>query len=62
LGLWDQSRENDLTAELRIEIDSALEAAVAAALPSARDLFDNIYEHPPERFLRQRAELLDAQP
>jgi len=62
LGLWDQSRENDLTAELRIEIDSALEAAVAAALPSARDLFDNIYEHPPERVVRQRAELLDAQP
>jgi pyruvate dehydrogenase E1 component alpha subunit len=62
LGLWDPSRENNLTAELGHEIESALEAAVAAALPSARDLFDNIYEHPPERFLRQRADLLDAQP
>jgi pyruvate dehydrogenase E1 component alpha subunit len=62
LGLWDQRREDDLTAEVRQEIESALEAAVAAALPTAGDLFDNIYEHPPERFLRQRAELLDAQP
>jgi pyruvate dehydrogenase E1 component alpha subunit len=62
LGLWDQSREDDVTAEVRQEIESALEAAVAGAPPSARDLFDNIYEHPPERFLRQRAELLDAQP
>jgi pyruvate dehydrogenase E1 component alpha subunit len=62
LGLWDQSREDDLTVQLQGEIESALEAAVAAAPPSARDLFDNIYERPPERVLRQRAELLDAQP
>jgi pyruvate dehydrogenase E1 component alpha subunit len=62
LGLWDQGREANLTEELRHEIDSALEAAVAAPLPSPTDLFDNIYEHPPERVLRQRAELLDGQP
>jgi pyruvate dehydrogenase E1 component alpha subunit len=61
LGLWDQSREGNLTEELRHEIDSALEAAVAAPLPGPRDLFDNIYEHPPERVLRQRADLLDGQ-
>jgi pyruvate dehydrogenase E1 component alpha subunit len=61
LGLWDQSREANLTEELRHEIDSALEAAVAAPLPSPRDLFDNIYEQPPERVRRQRAELLDGQ-
>ncbi len=61
LGLWDQSREANLTEELRHEIDSALEAAVAAPLPGPRDLFDNIYENPPERVLRQRADLLDSE-
>ena len=62
LGLWDHGREANLTEELRNEIDSALEAAVAAPLPSPSDLFDNIYEQLPERVLRQRAELLDGQP
>jgi pyruvate dehydrogenase E1 component alpha subunit len=62
LGLWDQSREANLTAEVQDEIDSALEAAFAAPLPGPRDLFENVYEHPPERVLRQRAELLDGQP
>jgi len=61
LGLWDQSREANLTEELRHEIDSALEAAVAAPLPGPSDLFDNIYEHPPERVLRQRSDLLEGQ-
>ncbi|HAC46753.1 MAG TPA: pyruvate dehydrogenase (acetyl-transferring) E1 component subunit alpha, partial [Chloroflexi bacterium] len=41
LGLWDQDREANLTVELRGEIDSALEAAFAAPLPTPRDLFDN---------------------
>ncbi|HEX9125106.1 MAG TPA: thiamine pyrophosphate-dependent enzyme, partial [Methylomirabilota bacterium] len=62
LGLWDQGREAELTEELRAEIDSALEAAFAAPLPTPRDLFDNIYEHPPDRVLRQRAQSLDGQP
>jgi len=62
LGLWDQGREANLTEELRSEIDKALEAAFAAPLPTPRDLFDNIYEGPPDRVLRQRAELLDGQP
>ena len=62
LGLWDQDREANLTEELQHEIDSALEAAVAAPLPSPSDLFDNIYEQPPERVIRQRAELLGGQP
>ncbi len=61
LGLWDQDRESNLTEELRSEIDVALEAAFAAPLPTPRDLFDNIYQDPPDRVLRQRAQLLDGQ-
>jgi pyruvate dehydrogenase E1 component alpha subunit len=62
LGLWDQGREANLTEELRAEIDTALAAAFAAPLATPGDLFDNIYEDPPDRVLRQRAELLDGQP
>ena len=61
LALWDQGREASVTEELRGEIDSALAAAAAAPIPGPQDLFDNIYEQPPERVLRQRAELLDGQ-
>jgi len=61
LGLWDQDREASLTEELHKEINLALEAAAAAPLPTPRDLFDNIYEDPPDRVLRQRAQLLDGQ-
>jgi pyruvate dehydrogenase E1 component alpha subunit len=60
LGLWDQDREANLTEELRTEIDTALEAAFKAPLPTPSDLFDNIYEHPPDRVVRQRAQLLDG--
>ncbi|MGH7764880.1 MAG: thiamine pyrophosphate-dependent enzyme [Candidatus Dormibacteraceae bacterium] len=62
LGLWDRGREAGLADELRREIDTALEAAVAAPLPGPRDLFDNIYEHPPARVLSQRAERLRQEP
>jgi TPP-dependent pyruvate/acetoin dehydrogenase alpha subunit len=62
LGLWDQGREASLIEELRSEIDSALDVAFAAPVPTPEDLFDNVYEHPPDRVLRQRAELLDGQP
>ena len=62
LGRWDHSREASLTEELRSEIDSALEAAFAAPLPGPRDVFENVYEHPPERVLSQRARLLQEEP
>jgi TPP-dependent pyruvate/acetoin dehydrogenase alpha subunit len=62
LGLWDQSREANLTEELRNEIESALEAAFAAPAPGPQDLFENVYEHSPERVLQQRAELLNGRP
>ncbi len=62
LGLWDERREADLTDELGNEIELALEAAVAAPIPGPQDLFDNVYEHPPARVLRQRSELLAMRP
>ena len=60
LGLWDQGRDADLTEELRQENEAALQLAFAAPAPGPADLFDNIYDRPPERFLKQRAELLDG--
>ncbi len=60
LGLWDQKREAQMTEEVRQENEAALQLAGATAAPSAADLFANIYEHPPERVLQQRAELLDG--
>jgi TPP-dependent pyruvate/acetoin dehydrogenase alpha subunit len=60
LGLWDQKREAELTEELREENEAALQLAIAAPAPGPVDLFTNIYERPPERFLQQRAELLDG--
>jgi pyruvate dehydrogenase E1 component alpha subunit len=62
LGLWDQSREANVTSELRAEIETALDAAVAAADPDPMDLFENVYEHSPQRVLQQRAELLARRP
>jgi pyruvate dehydrogenase E1 component alpha subunit len=60
LGLWSTEREAELTDELRKEIEAALEAAFAAPDPAPEDLFENAYERPPERVLRQRAELLQG--
>ncbi len=60
LGLWDQKREADLAEELREENEAALQLAIAAPAPGPADLFTNIYERPPERFLQQRAEMLDG--
>jgi TPP-dependent pyruvate/acetoin dehydrogenase alpha subunit len=62
LGLWDESREAQMTGELRNEIEAALEAAMAAPLPGPEDLFENVYEHSPQRVLEQRAELLAGRP
>ncbi len=60
LGLWDAKREANLTDELQSEIDSALAAAAAAPVAGPQDLFENVYEHPPQRVLQQRAEMLDG--
>jgi len=60
LGLWDANREAALTDELRDENDRALQLARSAATPRPEDVFANVYQDPPPRLLRQKAELLDG--
>jgi 2-oxoisovalerate dehydrogenase E1 component subunit alpha len=60
LGLWDEKREADLTEELTQENEAALQIAFAAPAPTPADVFANVYDHPPERVMQQKAELLDG--
>ena len=60
LGMWDQRREAALTEELTQENEVALQIAIAAPAPGPADVFANVYEHPPERVVKQKAELLDG--
>jgi pyruvate dehydrogenase E1 component alpha subunit len=60
LGLWDPKREAKLTEEVREENEIALRLAIASPAPGPEDVFANVYEHPPDRVLRQRAELLNG--
>jgi len=62
LGLWDAHREATVTEELTNEIELALTTAFATPAPGPEDLFENIYEHLPERVRRQRSELLAMRP
>ncbi len=59
LGLWDQKREKDMLEQVTAEVDAAIQAASAFQAPTPMELFENVYERPPERFLRQRGALLD---
>jgi len=60
LGLWDKKREAELAEELTQENEAALQIAFAAPAPTPADVFANVYEHPPERVVQQKAELLDG--
>ena len=59
LGLWDESREASMTAELREENERALQLAYAADPPKPADVFANVYADDPPRMARQRSELPD---
>jgi pyruvate dehydrogenase E1 component alpha subunit len=61
LGLWDESREASLTAEVREENERALRLAYAADPPRPADVFANVYADEPPRVARQRSELLDGE-
>jgi pyruvate dehydrogenase E1 component alpha subunit len=60
LGLWDPQREAAWTEEIREENEQALKHAMGAAAPRPEDVFANVYQDPPRRVLRQRAELVDG--
>ncbi len=60
LGMWDAKREATWTEELRAENEKALTHAAGAAAPRPEDVFANVYQDPPPRVLRQRAELVDG--
>jgi pyruvate dehydrogenase E1 component alpha subunit len=62
LGLWDQTREAEVTRELREEIEAALDSAFAAPAPKPEDVFENVYEDVPQRVLRQRSGLQAQHP
>ena len=58
LGLWDAKREAELTAQVREDIEHALQLAYAADAPKPADVFANAYADEPSRVARQRSELL----
>ena len=60
LGMWDAKRDAAWTDELREENEKALTQAAGAAAPRPEDVFANVYQDPPPRVLRQRAELVDG--
>ena len=58
LGLWDEKREAQMTAEVREENERALQLAFAAEPPKPADVFANSYADDPPRVARQRSELV----
>ena len=60
IGLWDDERQKTADQEVAAEIDRVVEAAQAQRGVSPEMLFDNVYERPPERIERQRAEFLKS--
>ena len=58
LGLWDEARGRELAELARREVEEALERAMAFPGVNPAQLFDNAYERPPGRVMRQRARAL----
>ncbi|TMF89412.1 MAG: thiamine pyrophosphate-dependent dehydrogenase E1 component subunit alpha [Chloroflexi bacterium] len=54
LGLLDEQREDNLRAEVSAEVDRVIEAAAAEPGVRPDGMFDNVYERPPARVLKQR--------
>jgi pyruvate dehydrogenase E1 component alpha subunit len=56
LGLWDERREREMREAIGAEIDEAVRSAQAMPAVRPEQVFENVYERPPERMLRQRAQ------
>jgi pyruvate dehydrogenase E1 component alpha subunit len=56
LGMWDEKREREMRESVRAEIEEAVQKASAFPVVRPENVFDNVYERPPDRVLRQRAQ------
>ena len=56
LGMWDERRERQMRESVTAEIDDAVQKALAFPVVRPENVFDNVYERPPDRVLRQRAQ------
>ena len=57
-GLWDEGTRAAIESEITEQIDGAVESAASMPISRPSDIFDNVYQRPPGRQLKQRAELL----
>jgi len=60
-GWWDEAREEAMLAELRAEVDEAVEEYKAAGKPPITDMFDHMFAEMPESLAEQRQAALDAE-
>jgi pyruvate dehydrogenase E1 component alpha subunit len=56
-GLVDEASEASLVAELRVEVDAAVQAVEAAEPVGPEAMFEHVYARPPARMAAQRDEL-----
>ncbi len=59
-GLIDEAGEAALSEALKAEVDAAVVAVEAQALPGPEAMFDHVYARPPARVAAQRAAALEA--
>src|SRR5438067_1957077 len=56
LGMWDDQRDRELRDSVSAEIDEAVKTALSYPVVRPENVFDNVYQRPPDRVLRQRAQ------
>ena len=56
LGMWNDQRDRELRDSVGAEIDEAVKTALSYPVVRPENVFDNVYQRPPDRVLRQRAQ------
>lgn len=56
-GVWDAAKDEALHAEIKAEIDAAIQAGEATPAPAPDTIFDDVYADIPPHLLAQREEL-----